>query len=84
MRAEVPAALPIVRWRLYGGLGCTVTGTFVRCRLGDLAREQQATVRLSVRGTRRGTWMTEADVDALGSMDSRVANAHAQATLVVR
>src|SRR3954470_14912993 len=41
LQVDVPHQLRILSVKNYGGFGCTVKGTFVRCDLGDFAREQE-------------------------------------------
>jgi hypothetical protein len=84
LQVTVPYALQIRRWKLYGGLGCTVKGTFVRCRMGAYALEQEGTLLVTVRATRRGTYVSDADVHATGSSDGVDGNNAVHATIMVR
>ena len=62
LQVDVPSQLKILGTRTYGGFGCDISGTFVRCDLGDFASQQLAVVRIDVRGKRKGTWISNARV----------------------
>lgn len=83
LQAVVPAALAIQEIRVFGGHGCTRSGTFVQCKLGDLASQQQAVVRIKVRGTRQGTFVTQAKVYAYDIDDPNGGNGQVGATVLV-
>lgn len=58
-------------------------GNFVRCELGDFAREQEAVVRIRVRATRLGTYLSPAKVYASDVNDPNGGNNQVTATLKV-
>jgi hypothetical protein len=84
LQATIPYQLQIRRWKLYGGLGCTVKGTFVKCRMGAFALEQQGTLLVTVRGRKRGTFISDANVFATGSTDGKDGNDAVHATIMVQ
>jgi hypothetical protein len=84
LQATIPYQLSIRRWKLYGGLGCTVKGTFVKCRMGSFALEQQGTLLVTVRGSKRGTYVSDANVFATGSNDRVDGNNAVHATIMVQ
>jgi hypothetical protein len=84
LQATIPYQLSIRRYRLYGGLGCQVKGTFIKCRMGNFALEQQGTLLVTVRGTKRGTWISDANVFATGSTDEKDGNNAVHATIMVQ
>jgi hypothetical protein len=64
LQVDVPAGLKILDTRVYGGFGCNVSGTFVRCNMGDFASQQLGVVRIKVKGKRKGTFVSNARVYA--------------------
>jgi hypothetical protein len=84
LQATVPYQLQMRRWKLYGGLGCTVKGTFIKCRMGAFALEQQGTLLITVRGRKRGTYVSHANVFATASNDRVDGNNEVGATIMVR
>jgi hypothetical protein len=84
LQATVPYQLQMRRWKLYGGLGCTVKGTFIKCRMGAFALEQQGTLLITVRGRKRGTYVSHANVFATASNDRVDGNNDVGATIMVR
>lgn len=64
LQVDVPHQLKILETRVYGGFGCNVSGTFVRCDMGDFARDQLGVVRIKVKGKRKGTFVSNARVYA--------------------
>jgi hypothetical protein len=84
LQATIPYQLQIRRYKLYGGLGCTVKGTFVKCRMGSFALEQQGTLLVTVRGRKRGTFVSDANVFATASSDRKDGNDAVHATIMVQ
>ena len=80
MQVDVPKQLRILSVKRYGGNSCTVKGTFVRCDLGDFAREQEAVVRIKVRGKRVGFWISRGRVYASDVDDTNKGNNHVEMT----
>ncbi|MFN8150163.1 MAG: hypothetical protein U0R24_03410 [Solirubrobacterales bacterium] len=74
LQVDVPSQLKIVSVRNYGGWGCAVQGTWVRCNLGDFANQQLAVVVIKVKGTQRGTWVSNARVYSSGITDPNGGN----------
>jgi len=83
LQVDVPYQLKILKVTHYGGNSCKVKGTFVRCDLGDFAREQEAVVRIKVRGTRHGTFISNARVYASDVIDPNMGNNHVEMTIGV-
>jgi hypothetical protein len=84
LHVDVPKQLRILSVKNYGGFGCKLKGTFVRCDLGDFAREQEAVVRIKVRGKRVGTWISQAKVYATDVNDTNQGNNHVEMTTMVK
>ncbi len=84
LQATVPYQLQMRKWKLYGGLGCTVKGTFIKCRMGAFALEQEGTLLVTVRGRKRGTFVSDANVFATGSNDKVDGNNAVHATVMVQ
>jgi uncharacterized repeat protein (TIGR01451 family) len=85
MQTDVPRQLKIVKVDRYGGgWSCSVDGTFVKCDLGDLRREQEVVVVITVRGRVRGTWITDAYSYSADGTDGNAGNGHVGMTLRVR
>lgn len=84
LQATVPDGLKILSVTHFGGRSCTQQGTFVRCDLGDFAREQEAVVRIKVQGVKVGTWLTPAKVYASDVQDPNGGNNQVTATLMVK
>jgi uncharacterized repeat protein (TIGR01451 family) len=85
MQTDVPRQLKIVKVDRYGGgWSCAVQGTFVRCDLGDFAREQEVVVVITVRGRVRGTWITDAYAYSRDGTDDNTGNGHVSMTVGVR
>ncbi|MBA2504707.1 MAG: hypothetical protein H0V29_02045 [Thermoleophilaceae bacterium] len=53
-----------MRW--YGGNGCSRKGHFIQCDIGDFVREQEAVVRVRVKGYKRGSYISTSKVYANG------------------
>lgn len=83
VQATIPYQLQIKKWQLYGGQSCTVKGTFIKCQMGAFALEQQGTVLITVRGRKRGTYISQADVYAR-SVDKTQGNGEVRATIMVQ
>ena len=64
LQVDVPRQLKILGTKVYGGFGCDVSGTFVRCDMGDFASQQLGVVRIQVKGKRKGTFVSNARVYA--------------------
>ena len=58
-------------------------GTFVRCNLGDFADQQEAVVRIKVRATRLGTYVSRAKVYSSDVIDDNAGNNHVEMTIGV-
>jgi uncharacterized repeat protein (TIGR01451 family) len=85
MQTDVPRQLKIVKVDRYGGgWSCAVEGTFVKCDLGDFAREQEVVVVITVRARVRGTWITDAYAYSRDGTDGNAGNGHVAMTLGVR
>lgn len=84
LQATIPAGLEILSVQHFGGNACTVSGTFVKCDLGDFAREQEAVVRVKVRGTKVGRYIAPAKVYAHDVDDPNGGNGQVSATLLVQ
>lgn len=84
LQATVPNGLQILSVDHFGGRSCSQQGTFVRCDLGDFAREQEAVVRIKVKGVKVGTWLTPAKVHASDVDDPNGGNNQVTATLMVK
>jgi len=83
LQATVPDGLRILSVNHFGGRSCRHEGTFVQCDLGDFASQQQAVVRIKVRGDREGTYITRAKVYASDVDDPNGGNNQVSATLLV-
>ena len=85
MQTDVPRGLKILRVDRYGGgWSCDVQGSFVKCELGDLRREQEMVIVITVRGRKRGTWITDAYSYSRDGTDGNEGNGHVAMTLGVR
>jgi hypothetical protein len=85
MQTDLPRQLKIVRVDRYGGgWSCTRDGSFVKCDLGDFAREQEVVIVITVRGRVRGTWITDAYVYSADGADGNAGNGHVAMTVGVR
>lgn len=84
LQVDVPSQLKILEVRNYGGYGCSVKGTFVRCNLGDFANQQLAVVRIKVKGMKRGTWVSNARVYSSGITDPNGGNNQVSMTVGVQ
>ena len=84
LQVNVPYQLKILGVRNYGGFGCKVKGTFVQCDLGDFANQQEAVVRITVKGKRRGTWISDAKVYSSGITDPNGGNNQVSMTIGVQ
>ena len=84
LQVTVPSQLKILDVRLFGGRSCSVKGTFVRCDFGDFRREQLGVVRIKVKGTRRGTFISDADVYSQGIEDPNGGNNQVSMTIGVQ
>ena len=80
----MPRELKILDVRQYGGRSCSTQGTFVRCDFGDFRREQLGVVRIKVKGTRRGTFISDADVYSQGIGDPNGGNNQVSMTIGVQ
>ncbi len=83
LQVDVPAGLQFVDVQHFGGNSCTVSGTFVQCDLGDFASQQQAVVRIKVKGVKEGTFIAKAKVYASDVDDPNGGNGQVSATLLV-
>lgn len=85
LQVFVPAeGLRIVKVRRYGGNRCRWKQGFVRCDLGDFAREQEAVVVVYVKGRRLGTWIAKAKVYASDVVDPNGGNNHVEMSVAVK
>lgn len=83
MNIDVPAGLKILATYVYGGNGCSVSGTFVSCDLGDFQKLQQAVVRIDVEGDNVGTFLAKAEVFGYDIQEPSGGNNQVTATLGV-
>ena len=83
LQVNVPYQLKIKKVTLYGGRSCKTKGTFVQCDMGDFANQQEGVVRIKVKGTRVGTWISDAKVYSQGVTDPNGGNGQVSMTIGV-
>lgn len=85
LQVDVPSQLKILEVRSFGARGgCKVNGTFVRCDFGDFVREQLGVAKIKVKGTRTGTFISEAKVYSQGVEDPNGGNGQVSMTIMVQ
>ena len=84
LQVDVPRQLKILKVVHYGGNSCYFRGTFVQCDLGDFANQQEAVVRITVKGKRKGTWISDAKVYSQGVTDPNGGNNQVSMTIGVQ
>lgn len=85
LQVDVPHQLEILEVRAHGARsGCNVDGTFVRCDMGDFAPEQLGVVRIEVKGTETGTFISRARVYSQGVEDPNGGNGQVSMTIHVK
>ena len=84
LQVDVPRQLKIKSVEHYGGLGCSVDGTFVRCDMGDFNDQQLGVVKIKLKGKRKGTWISEARVYASDVDDPNGGNGQVSISVLVQ
>ena len=64
LQINVNKNLRVVGARRYGGNRCSRKGHFIQCDMGEFIREQEAVVRVTVKGYKRGNYISTAKVYA--------------------
>jgi hypothetical protein len=85
VHVDVPSQLKIIGKQVYGARsGCSVQGTYVSCDFGDFVSQQLGTLKLKVRGLKRGTWISKAIDFSSYTGDPNAGNNHVEITVGVQ
>ncbi len=61
VHVDVPSQLKVLKTQTYGARsGCSVKGTYVSCDFGDFVSQQRGTLKIKVRGRKKGTFISKA------------------------
>jgi hypothetical protein len=84
VHVDVPAQLKVLGTQVYGARnGCTVKGTYVSCDFGDFVSQQLGTLKIKVRGRKKGTWISKAIDFSPYTGDPNTGNNHVEITVGV-
>ena len=83
LQITVATGLRILKITRYGGNSCTRNHQFIRCYMGDFAREQEAVVVVKVRAPKTGFFISRARVYSSGVIDHNTGNNSVRMTIGV-